>query len=272
MERGHDRATELSLFLIAACITVIAENKQEHFSYTAGPKPLISITNQHGRIAIMPSSDNRVVATVVHSDKVEVQAQQSGNRIELRSRLRNAAAHETDSADYQVLVPTDSFVMLSSSAGSLSAQNLEGDLVFEGTNASVDARGIRNAHIHVKTLSGPISLNRVLDSNVEITTISGDVNLQDVTRSFVSVHSGTGKIKYDGEPGVGVYALTSHSGDIEVSLPTNASVQVTAESVKGRIENGFPVQRKASAIVLRGREKAFLGCPASAASLTLRSF
>jgi len=56
------------------------------------------------------------------------------------------------------------------------------------------------------------------------------------------VRSRAGTIKYNGEPGLGVYALTSHSGDIEVSLPTSASVRVTAKSVKGRIDNGFPVQ------------------------------
>jgi hypothetical protein len=175
--------------VIAACVTSVAENKQEQFSYTVGPKPIISITNQYGRIRVTASSNKRVVATVLHSGTVEVQQQQSGNRIVLRSRLRNATGHETDSVDYQVLVPMDAFVMLHSSAGSLSAQNLEGDLVFEGSTASVDVLGISNAHIHVKTLNGPISLSNVLDSHVEVTTISGNVNLQDVSRSFVSVHA-----------------------------------------------------------------------------------
>ena len=136
----------------------------------------------------------------------------------------------------------------------------------------MDVRGISNAHIHVKTQNGPISLSNVLESHVEVTTISGDVNLQDVSRSFVSVRSGTGKIKYKGEPGLGVYALTSHSGDIEVSLPTSASVQVTARSVKGRIDNGFRVQPKTSINSTPGREKSFLGGPASAASLRVHSF
>ena len=83
-------AIKFSGFLIAACVTAIAENKQEQFSYTVGPKPIISIRNQYGRIRVTPSSNNRVVATVLHSDTVEVQQQQSGNRIVLGSRLRNA--------------------------------------------------------------------------------------------------------------------------------------------------------------------------------------
>jgi DUF4097 and DUF4098 domain-containing protein YvlB len=265
-------ATKFSVFLIAACVTVVAENKRDQFSYTVGPKPIISITNQYGRIRVMPSSSKRVVATVLHSDTVEVQQRQSGNRIVLVSRLRNGTGHETDSADYQVLAPTDAFVMLHSSAGSLSAQDLEGDLVFEGATASVDVRGISNAHIHVKTLNGPISLSNVVDSHVEVATISGNVNLQDVTRSIVSVRSGIGKIKYNGAPASGMYALTSHSGHILVSLPTSASVQVTAKSAKGRIDNGFPVQPKTSITSTPGREKSFLGGPASAASVRVHSF
>ena len=164
------------------------------------------------------------------------------------------------------------FVMLCSSAGSLSAQNLEGDLVFEGSTASVDVLGISNSHIHVKTLNGHISLSNVLDSYAEVTTKSGDVNLQDISRSFVPVRSGTGKIKYNGDPGLGVYALTSHSGDIEVSLRTSTSAQVRAKSLKGSIDNGFPVQPKASISFPPGRENSLLGGPASAASFTVRSF
>jgi Putative adhesin len=265
-------AAKFSVFLIAACVTAVAENKLEQFSYTAGPKPIISITNQYGQIRLTPSSNNRVVATVLHSDIVEVQQQQSRNRIVLGSRLRNPTRHETARADYLVQVPNDAFVTLYSSVGSLSAQNLDADLVFEGSTASVEVHRISNAHIHIKTLNGPISLSNVLDSHVEVATISGNVNLQDVSRSFVSVRSGTGKIKYNGEPGLGVYALISHSGDIEVSMPTRASVQVRAKSLKGRIDNGFPVQPKASISSPPGREKSFLGGPASAASLTVRSF
>jgi DUF4097 and DUF4098 domain-containing protein YvlB len=264
--------TKVSVFLIATCVIAVAENKQEQFSYRVGSKPIISITNQYGRIRVAPSSTNQVVATVLHSDTVEVQQQEGSNRIVLGSRLHNATGRKADSVDYQVLVPMGTLVLLRSSAGSLSAQNLEGDLVFEGATASVDVREISNAHIHVKTLNGPISLSNVLDSHVEVTTISGDVNLQDVSRSFVSVRSGTGKIKYNGVPVLGVYALTSHSGDIEVSLPTGASVQVRAKSLTGRIDNGFPVQPRASIRFPPGREESFLGGPASAASLTVRSF
>src|SRR6266446_3592561 len=78
-------ATKFSVFLIAACVTSVAENKQEQFSYTVGPKPIISITNRYGRIRVTPSSNKRVVATVLHSDTVEVQQRQRGNRIVLET-------------------------------------------------------------------------------------------------------------------------------------------------------------------------------------------
>jgi hypothetical protein len=41
-----------------------------------------------------------------------------------------------------------------------------------------------------------------------------------VTQSLIEAHSTSGRITYDGDPGMsGEYKLTSHSGDLDVSIP-----------------------------------------------------
>ena len=64
---------------------------------------------------------------------------------------------------------------------------------------------------------------------------AGDVTLNAVNGPLVQVNSTSGKIHYEGDFGnSGEYMLTSHSGDIEASAPNDASIDVTARSVRGR--------------------------------------
>jgi DUF4097 and DUF4098 domain-containing protein YvlB len=234
---SRTRLTPLVLIVLVASLAASAQLKREVFAYPVTAKPVISIRNQYGRITVTPSAAGRVVATVTHSGAVEIQNQQNQNRVELITGSQMSSGAKADNVDYQVLVPPDACVILSTAAGSLSAENLEGDLIFEGTTASVDAHLIRNAHIHVKTLSGPISLRQVTDGHVEVTTASGDVTLQDVSGSVVDVHSGSGRINYLGNPGAGMYKLVTGTGNIEVAVPSTGLARFKARSVKGKVDS-----------------------------------
>jgi DUF4097 and DUF4098 domain-containing protein YvlB len=227
----------IPVFVLIACVVASAQIKREVFAYKVNARPVISIRNQYGRITVTPSSVDRVVATVVHSEAVEILHQQNENRVEITTGSQTATGAKADNVDYQVLVPADACVILSTAAGSLSAENLEGDLIFEGTTASVDARALRNAHIHVKTLSGPITLRQVTGGYVDVTTASGDVTLQEVSGPMVEVHSGTGRIQYLGDPGQGFYKLMTGTGNIDVGVPTAGLAHFKVRSVKGKVDH-----------------------------------
>jgi DUF4097 and DUF4098 domain-containing protein YvlB len=235
--RRSTRLAPLTLLILAASVATSAQIKRDVFAYKVSPRPIISIRNQYGRITVTPSSVDRVLATVVHSDAVEILHQQNENRIEMTTGSQVATGAKADNVDYQVLVPTDACVILSTAAGSLSAENLEGDLIFEGTTASVDARALRNAHIHVKTLSGPITLRQITGGYVDVTTASGDVSLQEVSGPMVEVHSGTGRIRYLGDPGQGFYKLMTGTGNIDVAVPFAGLAHFKARSVKGKVDH-----------------------------------
>jgi DUF4097 and DUF4098 domain-containing protein YvlB len=120
-------------------------------------------------------------------------------------------------------------------------QGLRGDVVLEGATGMVEATDINSAHLHVKTLSGPVTLTDIRDSHVDIHSVSGDVDIRNVSGSSVEVNSGSGRITYDGDPGsAGVYLFTSHSGDLEVSVPASIPVEIKAHSVKGESDTGLP--------------------------------
>jgi len=101
---------------------------------------------------------------------------------------------------------------------------------------------ISDAHLHVKTLSGPITLTDIRNSHLDIHSVSGNVTIRNVTGPSVEVNSGSGRISYQGDPGsAGEYMLTSHSGDLEVSIPASALVDIKARSIKGQSDPEFPI-------------------------------
>jgi len=236
--RKHSRITVLLVVSSLLSLLAAAQEKKE-FSCTVGPLAVISVTNNYGPITVKPSGSSHVlVETIFHSDAVNVVNEQHGDRIELRSTSRRPG---TNLVEYTVLVPAAAFVTLRSSDGTLRAQGLRGDVVLQAASGSVEVTDISDAHLHVKTLNGPITLTDIRNSHLDIHSVRGNVNLHNVTGPSVEVNSGAGRITYDGDPGrVGEYLLTSHTGDLEVSIPASASVEIKAHSIKRQSDPEFP--------------------------------
>jgi putative adhesin len=222
------------------------DNDKKELTYTVGPRAVVSITNNYGPITVRPSPNRQVVVeTVTHSDAVSLVNEQHADRIELRSM---STRQGSNLVDYTVLVPVDAFVSLRSSDGTIRAQGLRGDVILEAAAGSVEVSDIRDAHLHVRTLTGPISLTDIRGSNLDIHSVSGNVSLRNVTGPSVEVNSGSGLISYEGDPGpVGEYLLTSHSGDLDVSIPASALVDIKARSIKGQADPDFPIANGFSA-------------------------
>jgi DUF4097 and DUF4098 domain-containing protein YvlB len=269
------QVTQLTVLVLVTLTTfALAETKKE-YRYNVGAKSTVSIVNQFGGVSVRPSTGNYVVVNAtVYSDKVEVDQSQSGNRVNVQSHLLPGSTAENSRVDYEVLVPADANVTLQSATGPLHAEKLHGDVEAEGANATVDVRDISNSHVHVKTMNGPITLSNIHDGHVEIDSVSGDVSLISVTGPLVRVSSTSGKIRYDGDFGHdGEYRFNSHSGDIDATIPNDASVDVKAQSVHGRVQNDVPLQPKAHTSFLVKEGSSFAGTINKAASsVWLRTF
>ena len=227
------------LVVVMSLLSLLAAQEKKEFHYTVGQRAMVSITNNYGPVTVMPSGSDQVgVTTVSHSDAVTFEHEQHGNRIELRAI---SSRRGTALVDYSVIVPADAFVTVRSSDAKVHALGLHGDIILEAVTGTVEAADINNAHLHVKTLSGPITLTDIRDSHVDVRSVNGDINLHNVSGSSLEVNSGSGRIKYDGDPGsLGEYLFTSHSGDLEVSIPASALVEIKAHSLKGRSDHAQP--------------------------------
>jgi len=268
--------TTVVTLVLVTCLAsaALAETKKE-YRFTVGPKASISVDTQYGAISVKPGSASQVVVTAtLKSDKVEVDRQQNGNRIDIASHLLQGADPQTGQVDYELLIPPDATLNLRSSTGPLSAERLQGDLTLEGADAVVNVRNVSNGHVHVRTMGGPVTLTDVRNGHVEIESISGDVHLKSVTGPLVQANSGSGKIFYDGDFGsAGDYKLTTHTGDIEALAPADVSADFSAHSVLGKVQNDFPLQPKPHSRFSFEAGRSFFGTVGKAASkVVLRSF
>src|SRR5689334_3935811 len=230
-------------FVIALSLVApgAAAQEKKELTYPVGPGAVISITNNYGPITVKPSGSTQVVVeTVSHSGAVSLVNEQHGDRIEIRSISSRPG---TNLVDYTVLVPSAAFVSLRSSEGTLRAEGLRGDVVLEAASGSVEVTDISDAHLHVKTLSGPILLSNIRNSHLDVHSVSGNVDLHNVTGPSIEVNSGGGQITYDGDPGrLGEYLLSSHSGNLVVTIPASAWVDIKARSIKNQSDPDFPIQ------------------------------
>jgi DUF4097 and DUF4098 domain-containing protein YvlB len=268
-------ATELTVIaLIGLATWAVAETKKE-YRFDVGPKAKVSIINQFGSVSVKPSTGNYVlVNATIFSDRVEVDHAQSGNRVDVQSHLLSGATPENSRVDYEVQIPADASIDLESSTGPLHAEKLHGDVEAEGANATIDVRDISGSHVHVKTMAGPITLTNIRDGHVEIDSVSGDVTLNSVTGPLVRVSSTSGRIQYDGDFGyAGEYRFNSHSGNIDATIPQDASVDVKAQSVRGQVQSDLQLQPKAHTSFLVKQGSSFAGTINKAASsVWLRTF
>ncbi len=272
------RQTTVVTLVLTTCLAsaAFAETKKEYrFTVASNANISISVDTQYGAISVRPGSASQVVVTAtLKSDKVEVDRQQNGNRIEIASHLLQGSDQQTGQVDYELLIPPDATLNLRSSTGPLSAEGLRGDLTLEGADAVVDIRNVSNGHVHVQTMRGPITLTDVRNGHVEIASISGDVHLKAVTGPLVRANSGSGKIFYDGDFGSGGdYKFSTHTGDIEALVPPDVSADFSAHSVLGRVQNDFPLQPKQHSRFSVEAGRSFFGTVGKAASeVVLRSF
>jgi DUF4097 and DUF4098 domain-containing protein YvlB len=262
-----------ALLALLAGVAAAADNRKE-FKYTLVTGGNVTITNPVGPVTVkgVPGRQVSIVA-ITHSDKVAVDSNQYGNRIDVHTRALQKVAGNDARVEYEVSVPQDAAVTVHADNGPITVEKMHGDVMLEGDSASVEVRDVSDAHVHARTLNGPITLRNISDGHVELSTVSGDIRLSNVTGRKLSVNSTRGNISYDGSFGEdGNYAFVSGSGNIDVTLPRDASVDLTARSVSGSVENDFPLQQKPNSL-FPSSARTLVGTSNSAASsVDLRSF
>jgi len=235
----------------------------------------ISLTNPYGSVTVKPAAGNVVIVhATLHSDKAEVDSTQSTNRVDIHSHLLPGADATTGRVDYVVLIPAGASLTLLSTDAALAADGLSGDVSLEGAASTVDVRNFSDAHVHVKTMNGAVTLTNLRNGHVEVNTVSGPIELFTVTGPLVQIMTTSGTIHYFGDFGsAGQYQFTTHSGEIDATIPSTASADVVARSVRGVVVDDLHLTPLSHTPFDMHAGNAFAGTVGNAASeVSLRSF
>ena len=254
MSDRRGRAAVSSLHIVSAgalavvvTTTLWAADVKKEFRYPAKPGTTVTISNTFGPVVVSPAAGHQVAITAItHSDKVQVQASQMGNRIRAVTNFLQQVNAQEGQVNYEVQVPADCNVFIQNGDGVTRLSGVHSDVGLDTAMGKVEVSDVNNAHVRVQTLDAPVTLTNVHSEHVEVVSNGGNVRLTNVTggpRAKVSVNTDTGDISYDGDfAGGGDYSFMNHKGTIDISLPADAPVDLQATSKLGTVQNDFQSQ------------------------------
>ncbi len=136
------------------------------------------------------------------------------------------------------------------SSGNVRVQSVEGAVDVNGGRGNVSLH-IVDGPVTVRNATGKIYVNTV-DGTVAITdsrgpmrveSVDGDVTLRGVDSDDVSVNVVDGNVVYAGTiHDDGRYFLSTHDGDLSVTIPRNANARVSVATFDGDLVSDIPIQ------------------------------
>ncbi|HUO35460.1 MAG TPA: hypothetical protein VMU43_10755 [Candidatus Acidoferrum sp.] len=224
-----------SVFILGV-LPASAHTLEKHFK--VGPQPVVTINNPDGKIVVRAWTKSEVMVVADHvADKAEVDAQQSGNRVDLMTHALSEPASPDDlKADLEISVPEDAELQIHNDAGEVNVLDVLGDMTVETIAAGVDVEDAAG-YLTVKTVGGSFQCVRCA-GRVEASSITGSFRFLDLRSYLVRAQTSKGDIFFTGEflPN-GDYKLKNYSGTIEVHFKPGDSFDLSATSVKGKVNN-----------------------------------
>ena len=188
-------------------------------------------------------------------------------RVPRRSRVWVKAGHSADVEVSDVVGGLDLNIV----AGTVRVRGSPRELSVEAMDGSVDVAG-SPAWLRVKTASGAITLRGSSD-DVALTSVSGAITVGGARVTRGRFESVTGDIRFSGhpEPG-GALTFDSHSGLVELRVPSAVAADVEVTTILGAIDNRLTGARPVAGRDARGRALSFAVGGTPAATVTVRNF
>ena len=216
------------------------------------------LSSQAGEATVRTWDRDAVRVQASHSGRERIDVQTADNTVRVRARTASGTRGPAGMIDYVLTVPRWMPVSLS---GTYLAANIEGagaevnvetvggDITLKGGTGAVTLRSIEG-EIRVENATGKVQATTVNDS-ISMTGVSGDVVAETTNGDVVIANSKTtsleistvnGDVRFEGPTAdKGVYRVTTHNGDIRVSVGAQANATVFVRTFGGDFSSDFPV-------------------------------
>lgn len=235
------------LLLIPAGLLMAQGSGQSEKTISTTATPRVSISNLAGKVTVRGWDRLQVhAAYTIASPKIAVDTEQvptqgRADKLHFTSYL----IHRSDVVpnpvvDYVVQVPSGASLDIHDPQGTINIESIKGDTSVDslgGTISVADAEG----HLSIRSVGGNIEIIRS-SGRVEAYSINGNLHFVSPASTRLRGTTTSGTIVYEGDfaPG-GDYVLSDYSGDITVICPSSASFELDAKTVRGKLDNQFPL-------------------------------
>ncbi|HXJ16633.1 MAG TPA: DUF4097 family beta strand repeat-containing protein [Candidatus Polarisedimenticolia bacterium] len=222
--------------LLCGAASASPDRVVRHFKVDA--HPVITLHNPSGIVTVRAWTKSEVMVTATRASKqVQAIAEQTGNRVDIMTdRASDTVSPEDLRVDYEINVPEDAELQIHDDSGGVTVNNVLGDMNVETVGAGVDLADAAG-YLTVKTVGGSFQCVRCA-GRLEVSSISGNFRLIDLRSYHVRAQTSTGNILFNGEflPN-GMYLLKNYSGVIDVQFSPGDSFDLSATSLKGKVNN-----------------------------------
>ncbi len=227
-------------------------------TFDVNPNAVLGVRNHGGEIVIRTWDRNQVRLEATHSSDDRVKILQSESSVKIKSEARHG---HPDEVDYEITIPQtmavdlwgfDSDISVDGAQNGVRAETMSGDIDLRDVAGEVSLRSVEGditlvrgrGSLEVNGVEGEVSVVD-FDGNIFAESIDGDITLSEIASERVEAKTVDGDVQYDGTiRDDGRYRLTTHDGDVVVSVPANANATVSVATFDGEFEADFPVQLK----------------------------
>ena len=215
----------------------------------------LEVSAYAGEIAVKTWDRSAVRVVADPGSRTSVEIQRSATTLAVRTQGRRGTP---SMVDLQITVPswialdlsgvyTD--VTVAGARGPVSVETVQGEVTVEGGDGLVSLQSVQGS-VSLRGAKGRLDVRsvnedvQVSESSGEVTaeTVNGDVTLSRVDASGVTATSVNGDLDYDGPiRNGGRYALSTHNGDVTVSVAQGTNAAVAVSTFNGEFASEFPV-------------------------------
>jgi len=213
------------------------QHVERHFSVKG--RPVVVIQNMaDGRIEVKSWKNPEVVVSGARtSDKIGIDMEQVGDRIDVTTNLLDSTAQPPDTqANLQLTVPEETELQLKTQTGLIYVEQVTGDMTLESVAGDIHLKEV-SGYIIVTTTGGSLVCTQCA-GKLKFDSVSGSAQILQPGLTNVDLHTTTGNILFDGDfVRTGLYSMKSGKGLVEVRFSGNDSFDLNAQTATGTVDN-----------------------------------
>jgi DUF4097 and DUF4098 domain-containing protein YvlB len=210
---------------------------EKHFPIKG--RPVVCIHNVgSGRIEVKSAKVSEViVASTQSSNKVHLEYESAGDRIDVSANIADAAAQPGDlEVNFQLTVPEETELELRTQTGLIYVEQVMGDMTLQSVAGDVHLKEV-SGYIVVRTTNGGLICTQCA-GKLDFNSVSGGAQLLQPALTNVNLFTTTGNILFDGDfIRTGIYTMRSGKGTVEVHFSGNDSFDLNAQTNTGTVDN-----------------------------------